>query len=159
MIDNLKNAFSMQVRLNRSGFLFSYVALAVLSFCFFYLNKWLLTEYGIDGRTYLINKSIFGIILLVVWTPFVVKRLHDIGVSGWWVLVLYAANPFELRNILLVQMLSGLEIDAFSVPMMVLEALLLLFLLGLFFVPGKKGENKWGGPDNRLQSDVAKPHA
>jgi uncharacterized membrane protein YhaH (DUF805 family) len=94
-----------------------------------------------------------------MWLPFIVRRLHDIGLSGWWALLVLAANPFELKNIWLMQVMFGIEIELFSVPMMLLEAALLLFALVLFFWPGNKGTNKWGSPNNRLQSDAATPHA
>jgi uncharacterized membrane protein YhaH (DUF805 family) len=70
----------------------------------------------------------------------VVPRLHDIGRSGWWFLVLVAGEFIAIA----IGWQGGTEGILLAGGIYVLVALVVLTLLA--FIPGEPCENRWGLP-------------
>jgi uncharacterized membrane protein YhaH (DUF805 family) len=70
----------------------------------------------------------------------VVPRLHDIGRSGWWYLVLIFAEAVALA----IGWQSGVDGILIAGGIFVMIALAVLMILG--FIPGEPRENRWGVP-------------
>ena len=70
-----------------------------------------------------------AVVVAVVWplTALLVKRLHDLGLSGWWLLAFIGA--------LWLMVVTGVEQRNYL-------GLVLLAILGS--VPGKRGDNRFG---------------
>ena len=82
---------------------------------------------------------VFFIVLVVYFTligvRIDVRRLHDIGLSGWYLLI-----PFFLS---IIQSLASFFT---LLPPSIFTTLLFLFYLVLFIYPGPKRQNKYGNP-------------
>lgn len=86
----------------------------------------------------------FGLILFIVvgytfyfMSMLSIRRLHDMNLRGWWVLLYFVPN-----------LISGSISLAFSshILSMVAEGISDLFLLFLILAPGTKGANRFGAP-------------
>lgn len=91
---------------------------------------------------------IFGLGLLVPWTAVMVRRLHDIDRTGWWL----AAAAF-VGAVVLGLIATGLLSDSFTGPggalsiVAVIAVVVTALVLLIFFVtPGTAGRNRFG-PD------------
>ena len=77
-------------------------------------------------------------------TPFIVKRLHDIGLSGWFSVVLFLTMPtFTFPT----SFLSGIDVKTYgSIVTFTLIILSLIHIISLLFLlfRGGKAENKYG---------------
>jgi uncharacterized membrane protein YhaH (DUF805 family) len=74
--------------------------------------------------------------------PFIIGRFKDAGVSPWWVLILWLATIFGLRNLILAQELWGIELNPFSIPMLVIDISSFILILVLLFKPGNHDKDK-----------------
>lgn len=69
-----------------------------------------------------------------------VKRLHDVGLSGWWLLLgVVVMTPTELLRIA-----NDADVRLFGAALQVFVSLGLLVLFGA--VPGQKDSNRFGEP-------------
>lgn len=96
---------------------------------------------------------IWGLALLIPNLAVAVRRVHDVGRSGWWVFALFAV--YMIMNIVAGVTLAG----AVSSPVPILVLLLLLVVLVILslilfifcVLPGTPGPNRYGpdpkGPD------------
>lgn len=69
-----------------------------------------------------------------------VPRLHDVGRSGWWLLLLLAGEFIAIA----IGWSAGVDGIMLAGGIYVLLAFLLL--VALAFVPGDPGPNRWGDP-------------
>jgi uncharacterized membrane protein YhaH (DUF805 family)/Tfp pilus assembly major pilin PilA len=75
--------------------------------------------------------------MIIMGFVFGVRRLHDLGWSGWWILISGVSLVCSLLN--LAGVLSG--------PLVALVGLaIFIFYLVLLFAPGTQGENRFGSP-------------
>jgi uncharacterized membrane protein YhaH (DUF805 family) len=92
---------------------------------------------------------IFYVLIVILFIPAAVKRLHDRNKRGWWILLFLG---FPTATLLLGVMVGGDETNAESMPMGVLIvqyiglAILLWSLVELGFIRGTIGSNRYG-PD------------
>ena len=88
------------------------------------------------------------LVWIIVWILFsfpVVKRLHDIGISGWIFLLLLLDVAYRLFRRIYLNNVRYLEIE---IPLLVISISILLILL---FKKGTKGSNSYGS--DPLQTD------
>lgn len=86
----------------------------------------------------------YTILLLALWTPSIIKRLHDLDIRGNRVGIAWAALLLDEHNFTLLN-ISGAEFLLKLQPLLfIFYAVLLIFYLLLFFMPGSKGVNNWG---------------
>lgn len=96
----------------------------------------LLLDWLFPLSTFSVSSMVIGIFLEFWVICFAIKRLHDCGLSGWWV-VLYRGSY--------VGAIIAVFIHATSVGGIFAAFYLIMGLL-LFFWPGQKCENKYGKP-------------
>jgi len=134
----LRKIFTFEGRLGRKGFFYSFLAVTVSALLLPYLVIVNTLPEDISGIMYLSIKSGMSFFHLAILTPFIVRRLHDFGVSGWFSIVFWIGTLFGIRNVILLNELWGLDIDIFSAPVIIIEVTLLLLILALFLVPSKE---------------------
>ncbi|MFT3996370.1 MAG: DUF805 domain-containing protein [Asticcacaulis sp.] len=93
-----------------------------------------------------------------VWFCLVAKRLHDIGLTAWIGVIVWADTALLLVSIIteIVGQPLYLYADADLIEGIV-KAVSLIFGLALLFTPGQKGENRYGKNPNYYLSPQ-KPH-
>jgi len=131
------------------------VMVAVATPLGYLLREILTTPEGVSPY-YLEAIVAWGFFLLLVWTPIAVKRSHDIGLSGWWVLLLWLPFPLEFKSMLLINKYLGIELSGgVMLPAMFIGLAALAYTLVLFFMVSDQTENKWGCPNQALKTDAA----
>ena len=87
-------------RLNRANFLFANICYWIIGFLVVWVlfagqrDEWLVNalEPSPSGATYLIGIILISIVLTVFHMSILIRRLHDLGLAGWWALMTYV--PF-----------------------------------------------------------------
>ena len=96
--------------------------------------------------------SIVGIAFTIVFFTLSVRRLHDVGLSGWWVLLIWLA-PFFITAVTLpfsidLLLTTDLSDDAFlrwgPVALMAVAALFYLVEIVICLLPGQPRANTYG---------------
>ena len=95
---------------------------------------------------YLYVKSLQSILLLALWTPSIIKRLHDMDIRGNGVIIAWAALLLDTHNLMLLNIRVATLLEKFQPVLIVFYAAVLIFYLFLFLMPGSKGVNNWGSP-------------
>ena len=118
--------------------------------CLFILLSIINHEYirQTDGALtlYLYVKSLQSILLLALWTPSIIKRLHDMDIRGNRVIIAWAALLLDAHNLMLLNIHIAAILEEFQPVFFVFYAVVLIFYLVLFLMPGSKGVNNWGNP-------------
>ena len=146
----MENIFSLKGNLNRLEFFYAFLCLTILAFGVNYLILNFIRSDSVSA-SYFIFKSMLDFIYLILLSPFIIRRLNDIDASAWWVLLLFVAYPFSLRNIVLIESILGYEINPFSIPILFIEFAVILLLLVLLF--------RASSPNKRLKFDAQKARA
>ena len=95
---------------------------------------------------YLYVKSLQSILLLALWTPSIIKRLHDMDIRGNRVLLAWAALLLDAHNLMLLNIHIANFLNKIQPVLFVFYAVVLIFYLVLFAMPGSRGDNNWGSP-------------
>jgi uncharacterized membrane protein YhaH (DUF805 family) len=140
----LQNLLSADGRLSRIGFLHSFIFIL----CLFILLSILNTAYirNADGAltVYLYVNSLQSILLLALWTPSIIKRLHDLDIRGNRVWLAWAALLLDVHNLMLLNFRFAEFLQQIKPVLFVFYAMVLIFYLMLFLMPGSSGVNNWG---------------
>ena len=130
-------------RMNRKQFLLPGILLLLLTVFFpfgvnvidDYVSKYIQPSLN-GGEPLIFLLSLSFLFYSIFFLPIVVKRLHDIGLSGWFgTLTLYQ---------LIIWPIVVFEYKPFLFPLLALFAINILFLFFLFIMPGKKETNQYG---------------
>jgi uncharacterized membrane protein YhaH (DUF805 family) len=142
----LKNLLSAEGRLNRIGFFHT----AIFMLCLFIFLSFINSVYirNTDGAltVYLYVKSLQTVLLLAFWTPSIIKRLHDLDIKGNRVWIAWAALLLDVHNLMLLNSHIALFLEKLQLLLFVFYAVVLIFYLVLFLMPGTSGINNWGQP-------------
>ena len=145
----LRSLLSAHGRLNRIGFLHSFIFIL----CLFVLISIINHQYirNADGAltSYLYVKSLQSIMLLALWTPSIIKRLHDMDIRGNRVLLAWAALFLDAHNLMLLNIHMATFLNEIQTALFVFYAMVLIFYLVLFLMPGSTGTNNWGSPQEQ----------
>ena len=95
---------------------------------------------------YLYVKSLQTILLLALWTPSIIKRLHDLEIKGNRVWIAWAALLLDVHNLMLLNIHTAEYLEKFKPLIFTFYAVVLIFYLVLFLMPGSNGVNNWGSP-------------
>ncbi len=106
LINNIKNSFSLTGRISRKSFLVFFIFFQLYAYLFHFL-----TNLNFDTKNSLsvfivclfFALAIFGLILIISLFTCIIKRLHDLNTSAWWLLItfipfgvlLFFALPFK----------------------------------------------------------------
>lgn len=140
----LQNMLSAEGRLNRIGFLHTFIFMLFLFILLSILNREYIKQADGALTLYLYVKSLETILLLALWTPSIIKRLHDMDIKGNRVLIAWAALLLDAHNLMLLNIHIALFLDKIRMLLFLFYALVFLFYLALFLVPGSRGINNWG---------------
>ena len=103
-ISNLKTIFMKDSAINRFEFLIgvvaAYLIFAAISYGYFYLFR----SAEIPDIWYLVGKSIFELMFLVILVPISIARLNDINWSKMFVLLYFPCWIFGIRNVIIYDM-------------------------------------------------------
>ena len=133
-------------RLNRIGFLHTFIFMLFLFILISILNREYIRQADGALTLYLYVKSLETIILLALWTPSIIKRLHDMDIKGNRVLIAWAALLLDAHNLMLLNIHIAAFLHQIRLLLFIFYALVLLFYLSLFLMPGSRGINNWGPP-------------
>jgi len=95
---------------------------------------------------YLYVKSLQTILLLALWTPSIIKRLHDLEIKGNRVWIAWAALLLDVHNLMLLNIHTAEYLEKFKPLIFIFYSVVLIFYLVLFLMPGSNGVNNWGSP-------------
>lgn len=121
--------------ISRFGFLVAIVGLSVVGFAVHHFLILVWPSLGASDVDFVITKSVLAFVYMTVLTPFVLRRLNDIGTSSWWVIVFWMEAVFSLRNIVLVDVLWDIQVNPFSWPLVILNVSSLILFIVLLFSP------------------------
>jgi uncharacterized membrane protein YhaH (DUF805 family) len=140
----LRSLLSARGRLNRIGFFHTFIFMM----CLFMLVTILDREYisHSDGALtgYLYFTGLQSMLLLAVWTPSIIKRLHDLGRNGWFACVPWCAVLLDTRNLILIDIHSAAWIEQYQSLLFMIYAITMTFYLALFMMRGSDSVNRWG---------------
>ena len=118
--------------------------------CLFILLSFINSVYirNTDGAltVYLYVRSLQTVLLLALWTPSMIKRLHDLDIKGNRVWIAWAALLLDVHNLMLLNSHIALFLEKMQPLLFVFYAVVLIFYLVLFLMPGSHGINNWGQP-------------
>ncbi len=95
---------------------------------------------------YLYVKSLQSILLLALWTPSIIKRLHDLDIRGNRVWMAWAALLLDAHNLMPLNIHFAEILEKIQPVLFVFYAAVLIFYLVLFLRPGSTRINNWGSP-------------
>jgi uncharacterized membrane protein YhaH (DUF805 family) len=142
----LNNLLSTEGRLNRTGFFHTAIFMLCLFILLSFSNSVYIRHTDSALTVYLYVKSLQTILLLALWTPSLIKRLHDLDIRGNRVWIAWAALLLDVHNLMLLNIHIASLLEKFRLILFAFYAIVLLFYLVLFLLPGSKGINNWGPP-------------
>lgn len=113
----MRNIFTLKGTASRREFFFAFTAVLAVAYLTNNLREYLypLSESGIVQ--YALIKNFLAILYLALLQPFIVRRLRDINVAVWWVLLFWVSLPLSSANILAVQQLLGIQLNFAKLPL------------------------------------------
>lgn len=142
----LKTLLSADGRLNRIGFLHSFIFMLCLFILLSILNREYIRYTDSALTIYLYVKSLQSILLLALWTPSIIKRLHDLDIRGNRVWMAWAALLLDAHNLMPLNIHFAAIMEKIQPVLFVFYAAVLIFYLVLFLRPGSTRINNWGSP-------------
>ncbi|ODB84903.1 hypothetical protein A3194_14145 [Candidatus Thiodiazotropha endoloripes] len=121
-------------RLKRLPYLYRFIALSLLAIIGGYFLREILVSDNDISPYYLEMSFAWSIIILALLTPLAIQRCRDIGVSVWWVIILWLSPFSSLKFYIIVSEYTGLTISGKVLMVSSFLALLvLIFVVMLFF--------------------------
>jgi uncharacterized membrane protein YhaH (DUF805 family) len=124
---------SLHGRVSRQEFRLGYLGLVILNGLLVRIlyRVTIPPVYYYHGRSevdHMYRWPVLLVLLIIIWplTAVFVKRLHDLNVSGWWMLAVLAIPPVS----------KAIDINAWNI--------FLLVVVLLSFIPGAAGSNRFG---------------
>lgn len=93
---------------------------------------------------YLYVNSLQSVMLLALWTPAIIRRLHDLDIRGNRVWLAWAALLLDVHNLMLLNIDTAEFLQAIQPILFFFSAIVLIFYMILFLLPGSNGVNNWG---------------
>ena len=140
----LLNLLSTEGRLNRIGFLHSFVFILCLFVLLSIINIAYIRSAEGALTAYLYVNSLQSVLLLGLWTPSIIKRLHDLDIRGNRVWLAWAALLLDVHKLMLLSIDTAEFLQAIQPILFALSAVVLIFYMVLFLMPGSNGVNNWG---------------
>lgn len=140
----LQNLLSTEGRLNRIGFLHSFLFIICLFVLLSILNIAYIRNAEGALTAYLYVNSLQSVLLLGLWTPSIIKRLHDLDIRGNRVWLAWAALLLDVHNLMLLNIDTAEFLRAIQPILFIFSAIVLIFYMILFLMPGSNGVNNWG---------------
>lgn len=145
----LQNLLSAKGRIDRIGFLHSFIFMLCLFILLSIINREYIRQTDSSLTIYLYVKSLQSILLLALWTPSIIKRLHDMDMRGSLVFIAWAALLLDVHNLMLLNIHIAAILEKYQPVFLIFYAAVLIFYLLLFFMRGSSGDNNWGSPQHQ----------
>lgn len=142
-----ENYANFKGRARRSEYWYFVLMNSIISIVTAIIDKSLELKFGIN--------LLYGIAVFIPTLSVSVRRLHDIGKSGWVLLISYIAMIICAAGLVLGMMTLGSSSFSiwFAIPIMVMFAIG-IWMLVLFVKEGNDGKNKYGSdPKNIFDGD------
>jgi uncharacterized membrane protein YhaH (DUF805 family) len=121
-------------RLKRLPYLYRFITLSLLAIIGGYFLREILVSDNDISPYYLEISFVWSVIILALLTPLAIQRCRDIGVSVWWVIILWLSPFSSLKFYIIISEYSGLSISGKALMVSSFLALLVLtFVVMLFF--------------------------
>ena len=146
-----ENYANFNGRARRSEYWYYALMSIIISIILSLLDEVLGLKYGTKSSSGVLS-SIYGLLVFIPGLAVSVRRLHDIGKSGWLIFVIYAVAIVSVIFIFISAFASGFSESSFGIGMIIPILLILgaaIWLLVLFCTEGDEGENKYG-PDPKI---------
>ena len=145
----LQNLLSAKGRINRIEFLHSFIFMLCLFILLSIINREYIRQTDGALMHYLYVKSLQSILLLALWTPSIIKRLHDLDIRGNRAWLAWTALLLDAHNLMLLNIHIAALLEKFQQVLFAFYAVVLIFYLVLFLMPGTRGVNNWGSPQDQ----------
>jgi len=149
-------------RLNRLPYFANSAGVNIIALVIGLVFRGLMSWVGEAESSVSVAMQIIWLVLVIflnyLWFCLAAKRLHDIGLTAWIGLIVWADTALML--IITVMEIMGLPLSQFTDQNTIqatITIVSIIFSLVLLFTPGQKGENRFGkSPNYYLQPQ--KPH-
>ncbi|MCG7991194.1 MAG: DUF805 domain-containing protein [Candidatus Thiodiazotropha lotti] len=143
--------YTLSGRMGRLRFLSGIFIIIILSITLHYASFYIASYFG-SSKLAMVLIVVLQFVMLLLATPLIVKRLHDLNASGWFALVFWVPFPFsiEMSALLDSQWLFGLLFELYQFLLWLTFAIVMGFIF-LLIVPGNPELNQWGSPNQALQ--------
>ncbi len=138
---------SFKGRLNRKAFIFywlKFIGLSVIWGLVWTLTGILAEKIPILGLLLMLVCALILITICAGMISIQIRRLHDLNFSGWWlllVMILSVPGTLAMESELNLLPLS----EALKTVLIAVHVIVsLVFIIGILFIKGSKGENKYG---------------
>jgi uncharacterized membrane protein YhaH (DUF805 family) len=140
--------YTLSGRIGRLPFLLGVVLIIILSVTLHYASFYVASYFG-SSKLAMVLIVVMQFVTLLLATPLIVKRLHDLNTSGWFALVFWVPFPFSIEMAALFdsQWLFSLLFELYQYLLWLSFAIAMGFIF-LLIVPGNPNINQWGGPKN-----------
>ncbi|MBT3033059.1 MAG: DUF805 domain-containing protein [Candidatus Thiodiazotropha sp. (ex Lucina pensylvanica)] len=121
-------------RLKRRPYFYRFIALSLLAILGGYLIREILVSDKEISPYYLEISFVWSIIVITLLTPLAIQRCRDIGISVWWVIILWLSPFSSLKFYIIVSEYTGLNISGTALMVSSFVALIVvIFVVMLFF--------------------------
>jgi uncharacterized membrane protein YhaH (DUF805 family) len=142
-----ENYANFSGRARRSEYWYYHLANFIISAITMSIDKLLELKFGIN--------LLYGVVVFIPGLSVAVRRLHDIGKSGWILLISYIAIIICAVGLVLGMLTLGSSSFSiwFAIPIIVMVAIC-IWMIVLFVTEGDDGKNKYGSdPKNIFDED------
>ena len=149
----MNNLFQCSGRSQRIEFILVFSALAIFWLFFAYILR---NTFDLNPSSdyFFEIKLIIDFVALASFTPIMLRRLHDINLPGYILILFWISVPFNIRNLVYFSNNFNIQLDPFSVPVMVLDFMILFILVMCIFYRSYSHSNHWGsGPNKQFNPD------
>lgn len=154
----MHKVFSTKGRATRKEFLITFLIISTFWLGLGYLLQQLGTPVT-NPDAYYLSKIIFQLVSLISVTPIMLRRIHDIHLSGYILTIFYITIPFSFSTLIYLQHSFNIElIDATwlaSWPILIVYGLYFFVLIMLFFYKSHPESNRWGSPHSQLSTPTS----
>ena len=142
----LKNSFNIKGRARRAEFGWFTLICMLISFSLMLIGGFA-EGLGFSklASAFEIINSLFSLLIFPASITIAIRRLHDLGLSGWWQLVIILPTIGISLFMMMTQMEIGRKGEPIYLSLIALCVIFACVIFGvLFFKEGKIGENQYG---------------
>lgn len=134
-----ENYANFKGRARRSEYWYFILMNSIISIITTIIDKSLELKFGIN--------LLYGIAVFIPTLSVSVRRLHDIGKSGWLLLISYILITLcavgLLLGVIMARQRNSFE-NWFTIPVVIIMLAICIWMLVLFVTEGNEGKNKYG---------------
>jgi uncharacterized membrane protein YhaH (DUF805 family) len=121
-------------RLKRGPYFYRFTVLSLLAILGGYFLRETLASDNEISPYYLEISFVWSIIVLALLTPLAIQRCRDIGISVWWVIILWLSPFSSLKFYMIVSEYTGFTISGTALMVSSFMALVVLIFVVMLFI-------------------------